>query len=163
MPRWVTIVLVSLLLIVLQTTVIRFLAIESIAPDLLLLWAVIVGIRYGHIAGTTTGFGTGVLLDLLSGADGMLGLAALTKTIAGFLAGYFFNENKTEQTLGSYRFLLITAGIALVHNLLYFVILLQGSGIRWWNAALFYGIPGMLYTTAVGVLPMFFIARKHLT
>ncbi len=163
MPRWITIILVSLLLLLLQTTVVRFMAIDSIAPDLLLLWTVIAGIRYGQIAGTTTGFGTGVLLDLLSGADGMLGLGAFAKTVAGFLAGYFYNENKTEQTLGSYRFLLISGGIAFVHNLLYFAIFLQGSGIRWWNAVLFYGIPGMVYTTAVGVLPMFAIARKHRT
>ncbi len=163
MPRWLSIILLSLLLLVLQTTLIRFMAIESIAPDLLLLWTIIVGIRYGQIAGTTTGFGAGVIMDLLSGADGMLGLGALTKTVAGFLAGYFYNENKTEQTLGSYQFLLIAAGIGLVHNLLYFVILLQGSGIRWWDAALFYGVPAMLYTTAVGVLPMFVTARKHRT
>jgi len=40
-----------------------------------------------------------MVVDLLSGADGMLGLSALAKTIAGFVAGYFYNENKTLQTL----------------------------------------------------------------
>jgi len=162
MQRWVTIVVASLLLVLLQTTLVRFLSIESIGPDILLIWIVALGIRDGHITGTTAGFFIGLVLDLLSGSDGMLGLAALSKTLAGFIAGYFYNENKTYQTLGSYQFLLILAAGALVHNLAYFVILLQGSGIRWWNALLMYGVPSMLYTTAVGVLPMFVIARKHL-
>jgi rod shape-determining protein MreD len=162
MPRWATTILFSLLLLLLQTTIVRFLSVESIGPDIVLIWIVVLGVRDGHITGVTAGFLIGLVLDLLSGADGMLGLAALSKTTAGFFAGYFYNENKTYQTLGSYRFLLILATGALVHNLIYFIIFLQGSGIRWWNAVLFYGIPSMLYTTAVGVLPMFVVARKHL-
>lgn len=162
MPRWIATILFSLLLILVQTTLIRFLSIESIGPDLLLIWIVALGIRDGHITGATAGFFIGLLLDLLSGVDGMLGLAALSKAVAGFLAGYFYNENKTYQTLGSYQFLLILAGCALMHNLIYFTIFLQGSGIRWWNAFLLYGVPSMLYTAAVGVLPMFVVARKHL-
>jgi rod shape-determining protein MreD len=162
MPRWATTILVSLLLLLLQTTIVRFLSIESIGPDILLIWIVALGIRDGHITGMSAGFLIGLILDLLSGADGMLGLAAMSKTIAGFFAGYFYNENKTYQTLGSYRFLLILASGALVHNLIYFIIFLQGSGVRWWNALFFYGIPSMLYTTAAGVLPMFVVARKHL-
>jgi len=161
MPRWITTVLFSLLLLVVQTTIVRFLSIETIGPDILVIWVVALGIRDGHITGATIGFFAGLALDLLSGADGLLGLAALSNTAAGFIAGYFYNENKTYQTLGSYQFLLILAGSALVHNLIYFIIFLQGSGIRWWNAILLYGLPSMLYTTAVGVLPMFVIARKH--
>jgi rod shape-determining protein MreD len=162
MPRWATTILFSIFLILLQTTIIRFLSVESISPDILLIWIVMLGIRDGHITGMTAGFLIGLVLDLLSGTDGMLGLTALSKTAAGFISGYFYNENKTYQTLGSYQFLLILAAGTLVHNLIYFIIFLQGSGIRWWDTILFYGIPSLLYTVAVGVLPMFVVARKHL-
>ena len=159
--RWATIGLVSLLLIIVQTTVLRFLPIASITPDVLLIWIVSLGIRNGQMTAATAGFFIGLVMDLLSGADGMLGLTALANCAAGFIAGYFYNENKTYQTLGSYRFLLILAGVAFVHNLIYFVIFLQGSGISWWGAVLRYGLPTLAYTAAVGVLPMFVIARKH--
>ena len=163
MTRWFIIALISLAVLLLQTTLIPFVAVGTIVPDLILIWVVVLGIARGQITAATVGFVLGLGLDLLAGDDGMLGLSSLTKTVAGFMAGYTFNENKTMQNLSSAQFPLTVAVVSLVHNLLYFVILLQGSGIRWWNAALFYGIPGMLYTTAVGVLPMFVIARKHLT
>lgn len=163
MPRWIITFLISLLLVLLQTTVVHFVAIGSIVPDLLMIWIVALAIHDGQITATTAGFLIGTVIDLLSGSDGMLGLSALSKTLAGFLAGYFYNENKTFQSLGTYRFILILVGVTLVHNLIYFIIFLQGSGIRWWGAALDYGIPSTIYTAAVGVLPMFVVARKYLS
>ncbi len=161
MLRQAIIILLSLLFILIQTTIIRFLPIASITPDILLIWIVYLGIRNGQITATVAGFFIGLVMDLLSGSAGMLGLSAMAGTVAGFIAGYFYNENKTYQTLGSFRFLLVLAGAGLVHNLLYFVIFLQGSGIHWWGAVVRYGVPTTAYTVAVGVLPMFVIARKH--
>jgi len=156
-------ILLSLLFLVLQTTIIRFLAVQMIVPDVVLLWIIYLAIRRGQITATTAGFFIGLAFDLLSGADSMLGLAALSKTAAGFVAGYFFNENKTAQTLGSYQLILIVVLASLVHNLIYFVIFLQGSGITWSGALFQYGIPTTAYTAALGLLPMFAFARKHLT
>ncbi len=93
-------ILLSLVLLVLQTTIIRFLAVQMIVPDLILLWIVYLAVRRGQIAATTAGFLLGLAFDLLSGPDSMLGLAALSKTAAGFVAGYFYSENKITQTLG---------------------------------------------------------------
>ena len=161
MLRQAIITLLSLLFILIQTTIVRFLPVATITPDVLLIWVVFLGIRDGQITATVAGFFIGLVMDLLSGSDGMLGLSAMCGTIAGFIAGYFYHENKTYQTLGTYRFLLVLGGVGFVHNLLYFIIFLQGSGIRWWGAVVQYGIPTMVYTVAVGVLPMFVIARKH--
>lgn len=150
----------TLLFILLQTTLAQFLAVAGLAPDIALIWVVYIAIRRGQIAGTTAGFVVGVTLDLLSGNDGMLGLAALSKTTGGFLAGYFYNENKTLQTLGSYRFILILLSATFVHNLIYFIIFLQGSGTHWWQDVLFYGVPVAVYTAVVGLIPMFAFARR---
>ena len=94
----------ALLCILVDTTLIKFLAIRTIVPDILLILIAYVAIREGQIAGTVAGFLTGLLIDLVSGQDGMLGLAAMSKTVAGFFAGYFYHENKTLQTLGSSMF-----------------------------------------------------------
>ena len=149
----------TLMVVLLQTTIAQYLAVAGFSPDIALIWIVYLSIRRGQITGTVAGFLVGLVLDLLSGNDGMLGLAALSKTVGGFTAGYFFNENKTVQTLGSYRFILIILSVSLVHNLIYFIIFLQGSGAHWWQAILLYGIPAALYTAAVGLIPTFVFAR----
>jgi rod shape-determining protein MreD len=162
MPRPVADILLSLLALVLQTTVVRFLAIQGIVPDLVLLWVIMLAIRRGQIPATIAGFLLGLALDFISGPDGVLGLTAMAKTVGGFLAGYFYNENKVVQTMGGYQILLITALVALVHNLLYFFVFLQGSGLGWAAMMGLYGIPATAYTVAVAVLPMFAYARKVL-
>jgi len=152
----------TLLVLVVQTTLLRYMALGGLTPDLTLVWIVYVAVRRGQIPATVVGFFAGVALDLLSGNDGMLGLAALAKTAGGFLAGYFYSENKVLQTLSSYRFILMLLLIATVHNLIYFTIFLQGSEVSWWGAVVFYGIPSALYTSAAGLIPMFIYARRAL-
>ena len=150
----------TVVFLLLQTTLAQFLSIAGLAPDIALIWVVYIAIRRGQIAGTTAGFAMGVALDLLSGNDGMLGLAALAMTVGGFLAGYFYNDNKTIQTLGSYRFILILLTVTFVHNLIYFIIFLQGSGTHWWEDVLYYGTPVAVYTALIGLIPMFIFARR---
>jgi rod shape-determining protein MreD len=146
-----------------QTTVTRFLAIQGIVPDIVLIWIVYLAIRRGQISGTLAGFFLGLTLDLIGGADSMLGLGALTKTIAGFIAGYFYNENKMFQTLGGYQFILIVALTSAVHNSVFFLLFLQGSGLSWSKILVDHGASTMVYTTALALLPMFAFARKVLS
>lgn len=153
----------SSVVFLLDTKLMKFLAIGDIVPDLLVIWIVYIAIREGQMAGTIVGFAIGITLDLLSGNDGMLGLAALAKTLAGFTGGYFFNENKTLQTLGGYQFLIALTIVSLVHNLIYFLIFLQGTDVSPWGAIALYGVPTTIYTTAFGLLPMFAFARKYLS
>ena len=123
MPKHVRLILITLLLVALQTTIISFTSIANIIPDVMLIWIVYIAITQGQIPATAYGFGIGLLLDLVSGQ--FLGLSALSKTIAGFLAGYFYNENKIEMNIGNYQFLMFVGIASAVHNLIYFVIFTQ--------------------------------------
>ena len=152
--------LVCLAIIVAHTTLSDFIAVAGIVPDIPLVAVVYLALRRGQIAGTVAGFGIGLALDLLSGNDGMLGLSALAKTSAGFVAGYFYNENKIAQALGGYQFMVVVTIASAVHNLLYFLVFLQGSGINWTMTLMRYGLPTTLYTAAVSAIPMFISARK---
>jgi len=151
----------TLVVLLIHTTIIPFVAIGDVVPDLPLLLVITIALLRGQIPGTFAGFGIGLAMDFLSGGDGVLGLSALTKTVAGFLAGYFYNENKTFQTLGGSQFLVIVLLAGAVHNVLYFVIFLQGSGFSWIWILLRYGLPALLYTAAAGLVPMFWIGRKY--
>jgi rod shape-determining protein MreD len=151
--------LVSFLLIAVQATLVNLVTIGPAVPDLLLIWIVYIGITTGQLRGTLFGFFIGLLLDTIGG--GMLGLSALTKTLAGFFAGYFYDENRTEQTLSTWKFVIIAGIISLLHNAIYFVIFLQGTSISWWRSLSLHGIPSALYTIILAILPMVVFRRKY--
>jgi len=163
MPRTLILVALSLVFLLVQTTIVPHLAIVSIVPDLVLIWIVYVAIAYGQVQAMTAGFLLGLLIDVLSSGESMLGLSALTKAVAGFLAGYSYNENKIAQYLSGPQFPLLLILVSLVHNLLYFLIFLQGSDLRWDETILQFGIPATVYTAAVAVIPMFAFARHYRT
>jgi rod shape-determining protein MreD len=163
MRRLIPYTLLSLLFLVVHTTVIPFIGIRTIVPDILVVWVVYLAIREGHVTGSTAGFLLGLAADILSGDDGMLGLSALAKCVAGFAGGYFHNANKTQQTLGGTMFLLAVGVAALLHNTIYFLIFLQGSSLDVWSMMFSYGLPATLYTVAFTLLPMFAFARKYIT
>lgn len=85
-----------------QMTFVPLIAVAGFTPDLLIMCLVTMGIRRGRVEATVGGFLIGLLQDLAT--TQFFGLAALSKSIAGFAAGAFANENTAEQTLGSYRF-----------------------------------------------------------
>ncbi|MBF8293567.1 MAG: hypothetical protein HW389_112 [Bacteroidetes bacterium] len=151
--------LAVLALLLLQTTFVPFLSIGGFLPDPLLLWVVYVAIRRGQMEATITGFLVGLLQDAVSMQ--FFGLSALTKTIAGFVAGYFFNDNNTEQTLGSYRFLTILFLSSFVHNIVYYGIFLQGIQDSVFSTMIGFSLATSLYTVVVGVFPMFTFVRKY--
>ena len=125
MLRTPTLIALSLVCLLVQTTLVPYIAIATIVPDLILIWIVYVAIVRGQIPAMTVGFLLGLLFDVFSGGDNMLGLSALAKTVAGFLAGYSYNENKITQFLSGPQFPVLLIIVSLVHNLLYFIIFLQ--------------------------------------
>ncbi|HTX18189.1 MAG TPA: rod shape-determining protein MreD [Bacteroidota bacterium] len=158
MQRYVGYGLITIGFIIFQTTVVPFAAILNIVPDVLLVWIVYVAIRLGQIPATVAGFAIGLIIDLVSGH--FIGLSALSKTVAGFVAGYFYNENKVDYTLGSYQFLIVVGLSSLVHNIIYFVIFVQGSDITFWTAIFRFGLFSTIYTLVLAVLPVFGYSRK---
>jgi rod shape-determining protein MreD len=84
--RVITAIVITYLLAVLQTTLGHQIAILGVAPDLLFLWTVAVGLLSGSTAGALVGFGSGLLQGGLTQA--WVGAFAMSKTISGFSAGW---------------------------------------------------------------------------
>ncbi len=150
--------LIVLGLLLLQTTFVSFLSVGGFVPDLLLIWVVYTAVRRGQTEAMVAGFLVGLLQDIVS--TQLFGLAALSKTLAGFLGGYFYNENKTDQTLGTYQFLLIVAVCSVLHNGVFFSIFLQGAEVPLFWTTLQYAFATAAYTTMLSALPMFAFSRK---
>ena len=89
MDRELRTILVSTLLlgiaVILQSTVLRFVALKGVKPDLALIVMVFVAVRRGSMSAQVSGFLAGLLEDILSLAP--VGFNALLRTVLGFFYG----------------------------------------------------------------------------
>jgi rod shape-determining protein MreD len=83
-----TLIVAGIVAIVLQASLIPYLALSSITPQLPLLVVIFIGTRKGSYVGVLAGFVTGLVLDALS--TGFLGLSSMTYSLVGFLSGKVF-------------------------------------------------------------------------
>jgi rod shape-determining protein MreD len=152
-------VLIFFPVLVIQTTIIPLVSIAGILPDLILVLLVFYSIRTGHIYGAVLGFIFGFFFDLITGS--LLGSAMLSKTLVGFIAGYFSNENKRDLYLHSYPFVLIVLLCSIVDSIVYaffsdtdigrnFLLLFFEQGM----------LPG-LYTSIISLIVMIFMPKRR--
>jgi len=160
MAEYVKYAVILVILAVVQKTLIWLLAVTSydITPDIVLIGLVYVGIRKGKTTGSVGGFMVGLIIDFFSFS--FLGLMALSKASAGFLAGFFNNENKIERYTRSYVFVIIVFVCSLVNNVLYFALYYQGTLLSFNDVLLRYVIPTAVYTAVISILPLIFIRKK---
>ncbi len=156
--RYIAYAVMAMLLSVVHVVMLKYVAVQSVTPDLLLILVIWAALAEGQFIGTLVGFGAGLLYDVASGD--VLGSNALAKTVAGFVAGYFFKENMALVTIGSARFLLIVTLCAFVHNLLYFFFYVQPMEVSFWSFFLIYGVATTLYTSVAAVFPMLYVNRQ---
>jgi rod shape-determining protein MreD len=154
---WYTVAGLILLLVQLN---LGYIAVEHITPDLLVILTVFIAVREGQFAGEIAGFLLGLMFDLIS--SDIIGTNALSKMLAGFIAGYFFNQQLSIQdAVGSFRFLGVVALSALAHNIVYFFFYVQPTELSFLKFFLRNGIAASLYTAVVSVVVMLVAARKQ--
>lgn len=147
-------------LIIIQKTLIWLVAVTSyeITPDIVLIGVIFVSMRKGKIAGSLSGFASGLVLDFLSFS--FLGLMALSKTVAGFLGGFFDDENKLERYLNSYIFVIIVLVCSFVNNVIYFMVYFQGTMLTTSDIFMRYIIPTTIYTAFVSIIAVVFNRKR---
>jgi len=156
--RYIAYAVIAMILSVVHVVILKYIAVQSVTPDLLLILVVWAALSEGQFIGMLVGFGAGILYDVTSGD--VLGSNALAKTVAGFVAGYFYKENLAMVTIGSYRFLLIVTAAAFVHNLIYFFFYIQPMEVTFGSFFLVYGVATTLYTAVAAVFPMLYVNRQ---
>ncbi|MDB5033054.1 MAG: hypothetical protein JWQ98_295 [Chlorobi bacterium] len=154
---WYAIAALILLLVQLN---LGYIAVENITPDLLVILTVFIAIREGQFTGLVAGFLIGLSFDLIS--SDIVGTNALSKMLAGFIAGYFFDEKRNIQdSVGNFRFLGIVVISALVHNIIYYFFYVQPTDLSFARFFLRSGIAAALYTAVIATLVMLVSARKQ--
>lgn len=144
--------------LIVQITILPFFALEGAVPDLILILLVFYAIKYGHITGTVLGFFYGLFFDLITG--GLLGSAMFSKTLTGFIAGYFSNENKLDFYLRSFGFSIAVLICAIINEISFHI--LSGSELSNNLITSFFEeglLPG-LYTAVVSLVVTAFQKRR---
>ena len=146
-------------LLILQLTLIPLFSIENIVPDLTIILIVLIGMRRGQIQGAVYGFLFGLFLDIFTG--GLIGSAMFSKTLAGFIAGYFYSENLEESSGLDFKFIGIVFLCASIDSFFYSLLGTTelSSGIQYFIFDYFI-FPG-LYTTIIS-LPLAGIKQNRI-
>jgi rod shape-determining protein MreD len=89
MKRVIPPLLLGVLLLIVQTTLLPFIPIHGIRPDILLVFTLYLGLSFSPVSGGTLAFLMGYLMDLFSG--NAFGFYALSRPLV-FFAAQFFRE-----------------------------------------------------------------------
>ncbi len=140
------------LLTLFHLTFLRYISLGNIAPDLLVILCVWIALSEGRFVAVFAGFIIGLFFDIAS--QDIIGTNALVKTIVAFIAGFFYVEEKTDQIIKSYKFLVILFSTAAVHNLIYYLFHIDLNSGFLYQYFLVYGIASSFYTTFYGLFAM---------
>jgi rod shape-determining protein MreD len=157
--RLVWYAIAGLLLLLVQLNL-GYITVEGVAPDLLVILVVVISLVEGQFTGEIAGFVLGLLFDIIS--SNITGTNALGKLLAGFVAGFFYNEQLTiQESIGSFRFLGIVALATFIHNIIFDFFYVQPTDLAFLPFFLRSGVAATLYTTVVSALVMLAAARKQ--
>lgn len=153
-------VLIFVPLAVIQLVILPLVSIDGISPNVIVILICYFTLKYGQVYGTFLGFILGFLFDLVSGS--LIGAFMFSFTITGFLAGYFFNENKVELNIATYAFLIIVALCATVNSFLYTLISSSYDKLNIFSLIFGGGILPGLYTAFFSLPIIMFSPKREL-
>jgi rod shape-determining protein MreD len=148
MKKILVIIGFSLLSILLQVVFGSWLTICGIKPDFVLILVLFMAILNGRVFGQLFGFGMGLLVDII-GMGSFMGLSALSKTVAGFLAGYFKNHRNRINRLTFYGLNLL---IIFIQFTIVYLINFKSTEMGTQYLFLRYIIPETVYTGLIFIL-----------
>ena len=136
--------------VIIQLTIIPFVAVQEVVPNLLLIAVVYFSIANGQIFGTINGAVFGLMYDLISG--NLVGSNMLSLTVAGFIAGYFSGETKREKYLFTYSFSLVVAICALINSVIFSFFSVIDFNTNFLQALFNHALLPAIYTSIVSIL-----------
>lgn len=148
--KYVIPLLVFIPVVLVQLTVIPFVSIQGVVPNLLLIAVVYFSIFYGQTFGTVTGATYGLLFDLISG--NLVGSNMLSLTVAGFIAGYFSGETRREKYLYTYSFTLVVLISALINAMIFSFFSVMDFNTNFLQALFNHALLPSIYTSIVSIL-----------
>lgn len=130
----------------------------GLTPDLLLLLLVWICLVEGQFYGLFAGFLIGIFFDIVS--MNIIGVNALSKTVAAYLIGFFYKEDSFMNTIRSNKIFIILFISSLANNLIYYLVLINLLHDNFVMLYLKYSFGTTFYTMLVSLVLFFFRIRK---
>jgi len=152
-------IILFFLIVIVQLTIIPFIAIGAIVPNLLIILLVFFTLKNGQIYGTILGSILGLLYDIVTG--GFLGSTMFSLTLSGFVAGYFYSDTRQEFYTTTYFFLLIVFITSFANSFL--TLLLSSAEIKLSTSALILeqGVLPSIYTSIISLPILLYNQRRR--
>ena len=142
--------LIFVALLFLQLKVIPIISLDGTVPDLILIFLTFYTLKSGRMWGLVAAGLCGLTFDFVSGS--LIGSAMFSKTIAIFITGLFYKEQKSEFYIHSYFFALILLAASIIDALLYSLITNFDIYSHFFFLLFKQGILPGVYTAMVGLL-----------
>ena len=142
MMLWVKYGFLFLIALLIESNLSMFYEIGTHTPDLILILLIYISIREGKIKGTATGFTSGLIEDLIVSV-GFLGLSSFTKSITGFIMGFFTESRRSRIFPG----IMIPTSIGIiVNNTIGTLFRIAGTSEGIFSAILTKALPSSIYS-----------------
>jgi len=148
---------VLVLLVMAQRFVVPFITIREAGPQLPILLVAFIALGRGQVQSTVYGFTAGLLGDFL--AVETMGIGALALTLAGFMAGYFFDPERAEEALRSGRYVATVTVTAVMYYLLYIFTFFRSLNENVAELLLRIGLGGAVYTAVISIVVVLIAAK----
>lgn len=143
-------VLMFSFLLALQIAIVPLLAFSDVHPDFMLIGVILAAIRHGPTPAILIGFVAGLVQDIA--VSELYGLQALSKSLAGFIAGALVKDKAKIELQVAIGLALITA---ITHNLIRDTVFYFDTGLNFFYIFLRYVLPNSVYTVVfVAIIQM---------
>jgi rod shape-determining protein MreD len=145
-------------LTLLQAYLSGLLSIGNVPPDFLILGVVYIALKEGQMYGTIAGFAVGLLIDLHMGE--LVGISALAKTLSGFAAGYFFDEQRVSNFAEQYSTLFVVALCTAISAIIQYTIYIRSFDAAMIGNLFVHAIGSVVYTGIFALALVLVAARR---
>jgi len=149
------IISMAVLVLILQSTLVKLISIYDVMPDLVIIFCVFVALKFGPVAGIFIGFTMGLIEDVYQYQ--YLGAMAWAKSITGFLVG-LLEENVLK--LNFITQVLVLGAAFLIHDFL-FSWAIQQDSLSLSNILLYKTLPNGIYTIALGAIIFYLMSSSR--
>lgn len=146
--------------IFLQLNVMPFFEIDKTVPDLTLLLSIVAALLYGQTKGIFISCYYGFLIDIFSG--GLIGPQMFSKTLASFIAGYFYKPEGGENFLGSFWLLGLAFVCKFIDGVCYAFLSGENIALTLFDLIYINGIAPSIYTAIFAIPIIVFFKDKRL-
>ncbi len=134
-----------------------FASINSVSPQLVIIFVVYLALREGQLFGMSGGFLIGLLNDLL--VTHFIGYTSFVGVVAGFAAGFFFKESDIELAARTLNFAWICAITLAISELAALPIIASGE-LDYLYVFMKFTVGTTIYTSVFAMVIVFVNGRK---